>query len=882
MRFFVTGTAGFIGFHLATRLLADGHSVVGFDGITPYYDVELKRRRHALLSRSPAFSAVEAMLEDAAALNDAAAQASPDVIVHLAAQAGVRYSLEKPHSYANSNLLGMVNMLEVCRALKPKHFIFSSTSSVYGMSDKPEFVETDTTDRPVSLYAASKKAGEVMAHSYAHLFDIPTTVCRFFTVYGPYGRPDMSLYKFVRAIVNDRPIDVFGNGIHQRDFTYVGDLVEAVSRIVHCATAGRQAGKRERCRGHAFRDRAVSRGQHRRRQDDRADAIHRDDRGNSRQEGHPEPAAHAAGRCRSHRRFAGSAQGADRIQPRYRHSRRAETIRRLVSEGCPAGVGQQVRAAGAMNLDDKKIAVIGLGYVGLPLAMEFARTRPVVGFDIRPERIAELRAGRDGTLEVDAADLARPEHIAFTDDAEVLARLRHLHRHRADADRQGQPPGPDAADPRQRDGRQGADARVASSSTNPPSIPAARAKICVPLLEKHSGLTLNEDFFVGYSPERANPGDRAHRLTTIVKVTSGSTPDAAEAIDGLYRSIVTAGTHRASSIEVAEAAKVIENTQRDLNIALMNELAIIFNRLGIDTLEVLAAAQTKWNFLPFRPGLVGGHCIGVDPYYLTHKAQEAGYHPEVILAGRRINDGMGRYVADQVARLMMKRGFPVVGSRILVMGLAFKENCPDIRNSKAIDIVRELMEFNATVEVWDPWVAGRNAKARGRPRLRIGAGRRRLRCGDRGGRPRTVRRNGRRGRACFRQAGVSPLRREGHLRQRRNRRTPLVLCRTARFALEGTEPDRKRPKRPSESCGQNLDVIDQAVPGRAATVLHAAIRQVEFDKMPLHDRRTAVGRSDDAGFVLQAYRLARNVDDHPRSLADDLAKVSQIVRVHSG
>jgi len=235
MRFFVTGTAGFIGFHLATRLLADGHSVVGFDGITPYYDVELKRRRHALLSRSPAFSAVEAMLEDAAALNDAAAQAAPNVIVHLAAQAGVRYSLEKPHSYANSNLLGMVNMLEVCRAQQPKHFIFSSTSSVYGMSDKPEFVETDTTDRPVSLYAASKKAGEVMAHSYAHLFDIPTTVCRFFTVYGPYGRPDMSLYKFVRAIVNDRPIDVFGNGIHQRDFTYVGDLVEAVSRIVHCA-----------------------------------------------------------------------------------------------------------------------------------------------------------------------------------------------------------------------------------------------------------------------------------------------------------------------------------------------------------------------------------------------------------------------------------------------------------------------------------------------------------------------------------------------------------------------------------------------------------------------------------------------------------------------
>ena len=235
MRFLVTGTAGFIGFHLARRLLDDGHSVVGYDGMTPYYDVRLKRRRHELLAANPGFVAVEAMLGDSSALTMAAEKARPDVIVHLAAQAGVRYSLEQPHSYSSSNLLGMLNVLELCRAVKPAHFLFASTSSVYGMSDKPEFVEIDTTDRPVSLYAASKKSGEVMAHSYAHLFDIPTTVCRFFTVYGPYGRPDMSLYKFVRAIVEDRPIDVFGNGVHERDFTYVGDLVEAVTRLVACA-----------------------------------------------------------------------------------------------------------------------------------------------------------------------------------------------------------------------------------------------------------------------------------------------------------------------------------------------------------------------------------------------------------------------------------------------------------------------------------------------------------------------------------------------------------------------------------------------------------------------------------------------------------------------
>jgi UDP-N-acetyl-D-galactosamine dehydrogenase len=362
-----------------------------------------------------------------------------------------------------------------------------------------------------------------------------------------------------------------------------------------------------------------------------------------------------------------------------------------------------------MKLDDKTIAVIGLGYVGLPLALEFARTRPVVGFDIRRERIDELLAGRDATREVDPDDLRGAGKLTLTDDPEALGRCGiFIVTVPTPVDRANRPdlrPLVRATETVGRALREGG--VVIYEST---VFPGCTREVCVPILERLSGLRLNESFYVGYSPERANPGDRQHRLATITKVTSGSTPEAADAIDALYASIVPAGTHKASSIEVAEAAKVIENTQRDLNIALMNELAIIFNRLGIDTLEVLAAAQTKWNFLPFRPGLVGGHCIGVDPYYLTHKAQEAGYHPEVILAGRRINDGMGRYVADQVARLMMKRGFPVVGSRILVMGLAFKENCPDIRNSKAIDIVRELEQFNASVDVWDPWVSAETCR----------------------------------------------------------------------------------------------------------------------------------------------------------------------------
>ncbi|MEW9806565.1 nucleotide sugar dehydrogenase [Mesorhizobium sp. ZMM04-5] len=357
-----------------------------------------------------------------------------------------------------------------------------------------------------------------------------------------------------------------------------------------------------------------------------------------------------------------------------------------------------------MDLDGKTIAVIGLGYVGLPLALEFGKTRPVVGFDIRRSRIDELLDGRDSTLEADPEELKRASRLEFTDDPDALRQCGiFIVTVPTPIDSANRPDLAPLIRATETVGRALAQGGVVIYEST--VYPGCTREICVPILEELSGLKLNEGFYVGYSPERANPGDRQHRLTNIVKVTSGSTPEAAAAIDALYGSIVTAGTYKAGSIEVAEAAKVIENTQRDLNIALMNELAIIFNRLGIDTLEVLAAAQTKWNFLPFRPGLVGGHCIGVDPYYLTHKAQEAGYHPEVILAGRRINDGMGRYVADRVARLMMKRGFPVVGSRILVMGLAFKENCPDIRNSKAIDIVKELQQFNAAVDIWDPWIS---------------------------------------------------------------------------------------------------------------------------------------------------------------------------------
>lgn len=356
-----------------------------------------------------------------------------------------------------------------------------------------------------------------------------------------------------------------------------------------------------------------------------------------------------------------------------------------------------------MNLDAEPIAVIGLGYVGLPLAVEFGKQRPVIGFDINAARIAELSAGHDSTLEVASEELQLAHHLRFVHDPEALRNCKvFIVTVPTPVDRANRPDMTPLVRASETVGRVMPEGAVVIYEST--VYPGATEEVCVPILERESGRKFNLDFFCGYSPERINPGDKGHRLPDIRKVTSGSTPAVARAVDGLYRQIITAGTHLASSIKVAEAAKVIENTQRDVNIALMNELSLIFHRLGIDTLEVLEAAGTKWNFLPFRPGLVGGHCIGVDPYYLTHKAQELGYHPEVILAGRRINDSMAAHVADEVVKLMLRRRLPVLGSRILVLGLTFKENCPDLRNTKVVDMVRALRAYSAEVDVYDPWI----------------------------------------------------------------------------------------------------------------------------------------------------------------------------------
>jgi UDP-N-acetyl-D-galactosamine dehydrogenase len=357
----------------------------------------------------------------------------------------------------------------------------------------------------------------------------------------------------------------------------------------------------------------------------------------------------------------------------------------------------------SFSSETSKLAVIGLGYVGLPIAVEFGKQRPVVGFDINTDRINALQAGHDATLEVSDEELAEARQLQFSSKVSDLKKCNtFIVTVPTPIDHHKRPDLTPLIKASQTIGKvlKRGDVVIYESTV----YPGATEEDCIPVLESVSGLKFNLDFFAGYSPERINPGDKTHRLTTITKVTSGSTPEIADFVNDLYASIITAGTYQAASIRVAEASKVIENTQRDLNIALINELAMIFNRMDIDTEAVLKAAGTKWNFLPFRPGLVGGHCIGVDPYYLTHKAEAIGYHPQIILAGRRLNDGMGAYVAGQLVKELLRKRIHVMGARVLIMGLAFKENCPDLRNTRVLDVIEELRDFGINVDVFDPWV----------------------------------------------------------------------------------------------------------------------------------------------------------------------------------
>ncbi len=362
-----------------------------------------------------------------------------------------------------------------------------------------------------------------------------------------------------------------------------------------------------------------------------------------------------------------------------------------------------------LDIKDVRIGIIGLGYVGLPLAVEFGKQMPTVGFDVNKARVAELNKGHDGTLEVSDEELREATQLTCSDQMDAIEDCNvYIATVPTPIDNAKRPDLSPLRSASQTIGKvlKKGDIAIFESTV----YPGATEEVCVPIMEEVSGLKLNQDFYVGYSPERINPGDKEHRVTNILKVTSGSTPEVADLVDAIYRKVIKAGTHKASSIKVAEASKVIENTQRDVNIGLINELALIFGKIGIDTQEVLEAAGTKWNFLPFRPGLVGGHCIGVDPYYLVHKAQEAGYQPMIIPASRLLNDGMGYYVADTTIRLMAKKGISIVGGRVLVLGLSFKENCPDLRNTRVVDIIEQLHEYHGQVDVYDPWVDKNEAR----------------------------------------------------------------------------------------------------------------------------------------------------------------------------
>jgi len=676
----ITGCAGFIGFHLSKRLLSEGYSIVGMDNLNDYYDVDLKKSRLQILQEYKNFTLIFASIEDENAVEKAFSEHYILTVVNLAAQAGVRYSIENPHAYIQSNIVGFMNILEACRHHKVNHLLYASSSSVYGANTKMPFSVEDTVDHPISLYATTKKANELMAHTYSHLYGLPTTGLRFFTVYGPWGRPDMALFKFTDAIVKGEPIKVFNEGKMKRDFTYIDDIVEGIVRLISKKPAPIHSD--HHTSNAPYKVYNIGNNQP-------ADLMH-----------FISILEEKLGR-KAKKEFLPLQDGdvpatyADIDELMENIGFKPSTT---IEEGIERFVNWYMEYYELKNLP-QKIGVVGLGYVGLPVALAFGEKFPVIGFDISSKRIQTLKQHVDYTGEISEEEL-RKIKIDYTENPQRLQECDFIII--------------TVPTPIDETKRPDLNPLIAASETVGKNLkagaivvyestvyPGATEEVCIPILEKYSELKAGEDFFVGYSPERINPGDKEHTFKTIVKVVSGQNEHTLKTIADVYGMVVDE-VHQVSSIKVAEASKVIENTQRDLNIALMNELAIIFDRLGVDTAEVLKAANTKWNFLRFTPGLVGGHCIGVDPYYLTFKAESIGYHPEVILAGRRINDNMGKFIALSLIKLMIQKGIAIQGSRVTILGLTFKENVSDIRNTKVIDIIHQLQQFGIEIQVTDP------------------------------------------------------------------------------------------------------------------------------------------------------------------------------------
>jgi UDP-N-acetyl-D-glucosamine/UDP-N-acetyl-D-galactosamine dehydrogenase len=672
----VTGCAGFIGFHLADRLLKEGYRVIGLDNLNDYYDVSLKRSRLAILQKNENFIFLEASIEDNEAIKKLFSEHWMPIVVHLAAQAGVRYSLENPEAYISSNIVGFMNILEACRNHNVEHLIYASSSSVYGSNTKMPFSVQDRVDHPISLYAATKKANELMAHTYSYLYNLKTTGLRFFTVYGPWGRPDMALFKFTKAILEGREIDIYNYGKMKRDFTYIDDIIEGIFRLIK---------KGDTTSEEKVPYKVYNIGNNQPVELMKFISILEDKLGKKAKKNFlpiqagdvPETFADIDDLMRDvgFRPETPIEKGIEQFVEWYKSYYKIPSVQR-------------------------KVAVVGLGYVGLPVALEFGKFFPVIGFDIHSKRIEELKRYIDHTGEVSTEEL-KNSSVEFTTNEKKLKECDFIIvTVPTPIDNEKKPDLTPLIKASETIGRNLSKGSIIVYEST--VYPGATEEVCLPILEKQSGLKRGEEFKIGYSPERINPGDKDHTFKNIVKVVSGQDEQALKIIAEMYSTVVDAGVYPVSSIKVAEASKVIENTQRDLNIALMNELAIIFNRLKIDTNEVLSAASTKWNFIPFKPGLVGGHCIGVDPYYLTYKAESLGYSPDVILAGRKINDYMGTFIATTLIKMMAENRYLIEESRVTVLGLTFKENVPDIRNTKVIDLIHQLKQFGMEVQVNDP------------------------------------------------------------------------------------------------------------------------------------------------------------------------------------
>jgi UDP-N-acetyl-D-glucosamine/UDP-N-acetyl-D-galactosamine dehydrogenase len=665
MNILVTGGAGFIGSNLVKTLLQRGDSIVIIDDMNSYYNPQIKRDRLAGFKDQITF--YQFPISDFKQLKKVFQNHQFDKICHLAAQAGVRYSLENPFAYQEANVLGTLNILELMKEFNIKDIVYASSSSVYGNNQKSPFAAEDRTDTPISLYAATKKTTELYAYVYHHLYNFNCFGLRFFTVYGPWGRPDMALFKFTKAILNDEPIDVYNAGKMKRSFSYISDVVEGIILAI------------DKVRGY--------------------DLLNIGNPNTVELTYFIECIEKKLGKT-AQKNMMPMQQGDVPVTfADIEHTKQVLGWEPKIDieQGISKFIDWYIAYNAPKPQPNTKIAVVGLGYVGLPLAIHFAKYFPVIGFDVNEQRITQLEQGIDHSNEITKEELTNSK-ITFTTNPTTLRTANFIvvcvptpiDKHKK----------PDLNSLKSA-------SQIIGGNLSPQTIvvyestvyPGVTEDICVPILEKASSLTCGSDFKVGYSPERINPGDKERTIRSVTKVVAGQDKSSLEKIDEVYSTITT--THKAPSIKVAEAAKVIENIQRDLNIALMNELSLIFDKMDLDTTAVLEAASTKWNFHNYHPGLVGGHCIGVDPYYLTYKAEELGHHPQVILAGRRINDDMHLFYTQKILKHLQKTG----GKNILILGLTFKANVPDYRNSRVKHLIKELQEFNFNLFAYDPFLS---------------------------------------------------------------------------------------------------------------------------------------------------------------------------------